>query len=254
MRIVELSGELEPLFWNLVSRDPLDYYFFILDLRRRKEKTRVFLAFEKEDICGLMLVYDSELVQLRGMPESFSSLLDKLGRRKVQITAPLNSKEVLLARYPAPALQETLMLMRLYKLNKKIKKSNAMEDLGPDDSAKIALLMRKTDPVWWSDITASDIRNSFSESSWIGIRNDEKLVAIGEARNLEVGGHVVIVATDENFRNRGYATSIVSTLVSRLMKTVDVVLIFVVKSNLPAVHSYRKVGFKPYRSYFVLRT
>jgi ribosomal protein S18 acetylase RimI-like enzyme len=253
MKIVELTKELEPVFWNHVSRDPLDYYFFILDLKRWKEKTRVFLALEKREICGLMLVYNDEMVQLRGEPESFPELLERLGNHKVQITASMNSRRRLLAKYPKPALQETLMLMRLEKPNRKIKKLRIIKDLKPSDSAEIASLMHQTNPIWWCDITSTDVRNSFEDSFWVGIRRDGRLVSIGEARNLEVGGHVVIAATDEPFRNKGYATSIVSTLVKRLLKTAEVVLIFVLETNTAAVHSYEKVGFKSYRSYFVLR-
>jgi hypothetical protein len=117
MRVTALTKKFEPVFWEHVSQDPLDYYFFILDLRRRQEKTKVFLALENEAICGLMLVYDETIVQLRGKPESFPRLLDKLCKRKVQITAPLNSRVVLLGKYPSPELQETLSLMRLDRLS-----------------------------------------------------------------------------------------------------------------------------------------
>jgi ribosomal protein S18 acetylase RimI-like enzyme len=254
VRISELTEELEPAFWKHVSQDPLDYCFFILDLRRRREKTQVFLALEKQEICGLMLIYDNEIVQLRGAPESYPSLLSKLGKSKVQITAPMSSKQVLTSLYPAATLQENLMLMRLEKLNKPIKMTRGIKNLEPDASAEIASLMQRTNPVWWGEITSSDVRKSFGDSFWLGIRKAGSLVAVGEARDLEVGGHVVIAATDERSRNKGYATSIVSALVKRLLKTAKVVLIFVLEGNLAAVHAYEKVGFSPYRCYFVLRT
>jgi ribosomal protein S18 acetylase RimI-like enzyme len=254
MKISELTEELEPVFWKHVSQDPLDYYFFILDLRRRPEKTRIFMALKKQEISGLMLVYADEIVQLRGDPESYPFLLSKLEKRKVQITAPMNSKQVLLTKYPAPTLQENLMLMKLEKLNKPAKKIHGIKDLEPDASIEIASLMQRTNPVWWDEINASDIRKSFIDSFWLGIKKANNLVAVGEARNSEVGGHVVIAATEEGFRNKGYATSIVSRLIERLLRTAEFVLIFVLEGNLAAVHLYAKLGFKPYRCYFVLRT
>ena len=253
-RISGLTEELEPAFWKLVSQDPLDYYFFILDLRRRPEKTRVFLALEKQKICGLMLIYDDEIAQLRGAPESYPLLLSKLTKAKVQITAPLNSKKILLAKYPAATLQENLMLMRLEKLNKPDKIARGVKNLEPDASEEITSLMQRTNPVWWSGIQSSDVRKSFEDSFWLGIRKAGRLVSVGEARSLEVGGHVVIAATDEGFRNKGYATSIVSVMVERLLKTTKAVLIFVLEANLAAVRAYEKVGFAPYGCYFVLRT
>jgi hypothetical protein len=147
MRVSELNKELEPLFWKHVSQDHLDYYFFILDLRRRREKTRVYLAFKKKEICGLLLVYNNEIVQLRGDPKSYPSLLRKLGKHKFQITAPMDSNQVLSAKYPEPTLQENLMLMKLERQTRPIKKAHAIIDLVPDDSVEIAALMQRTNPI-----------------------------------------------------------------------------------------------------------
>ncbi len=61
MRIVELEGNYEKLFWKRVNQDPLDYYFFILDWKQDREKTRIFMAVDREEVCGLMLIFAGQV-------------------------------------------------------------------------------------------------------------------------------------------------------------------------------------------------
>ena len=46
LKIVSLDDGYEQTFWNHVSQDPLDYYFFILDLKQQPEQTKILLAIE----------------------------------------------------------------------------------------------------------------------------------------------------------------------------------------------------------------
>jgi GNAT superfamily N-acetyltransferase len=254
VKIVELEGDNEKLFWKSVNKDPFDYYFFILDWKKHREETRILMAVDGEKVCGLMLIFANKFVQLRGETEAIETLLTQLNLEKAQITAPIGSEQTVLNKYPKPQIQERLLLMWLAKIEKNLKTIVDPDDLGPQDAAEIAEIMRKTNPNWWGDTTALEIESSFQSSFWVGVRQNRKLVSIGEGRCTEVGGHIVIAATDERFRSRGYATSIVLTLAKRLLKTAAIVLIFVLSENAAAVGSYKRVGFKPYRSYFVLKT
>jgi predicted GNAT family acetyltransferase len=62
-----------------------------------------------------------------------------------------------------------------------------------------------------------------------------------------------VVATHENHRNRGYATSIVSELVKRILEKLSTAMIYVLSDNMPAIRVYEKVGFKRYITYFFMR-
>ena len=64
LKLAVLTSELESRFWNFVTQDYCDYYFFIYDWLPQKDKTQVLLAFEEEAIVGLMLIYDGSIVQL----------------------------------------------------------------------------------------------------------------------------------------------------------------------------------------------
>ena len=51
------------------------------------------------------------------------------------------------------------------------------------------------------------------------------------------------------YRNRGYATSIVSALAKEIFRKNELALIHVKKDNVAAYNVYKKVGFKPYKKY-----
>jgi len=56
---------------------------------------------------------------------------------------------------------------------------------------------------------------------------------------------------NEGYRNRGYATSVVSALVEQILPESGLLLIHVESENKPAMRVYTKVGFKPYKRYFL---
>jgi predicted GNAT family acetyltransferase len=69
----------------------------------------------------------------------------------------------------------------------------------------------------------------------------------------EWGGLIGVVATHEDHRNKGYATSIVSELVRQILEKLPIAMIYVLRDNPPAIRAYEKVGFKQYRTYFFMR-
>jgi predicted GNAT family acetyltransferase len=85
------------------------------------------------------------------------------------------------------------------------------------------------------------------------VKVNGELVSLGSARLTEWVGLVGVVATQKAHRNQGYATSIVSELVKRILEKQSTALIYVLVDNQPATRAYSKVGFKPYKRYFFMR-
>jgi predicted GNAT family acetyltransferase len=252
MKIVPLDEENEKAFWDHINQDPLDYYFFILDLKERPEKTKIYLALEQDKIQGLMLLYDDRIVQLRGSREAVKKLLDKIDYEQVELQAPLECEDIVTKKY-APKLRYDLLLMTINKGEENLQINHETQRLGPKDAEAVAEIMRKADPAWWGDVNAEDRKESLETTYWLGIKQEGKIVAIGNTRFEPVGSNIGIIATDEKYRNRGYATTIVSKLVREIMKKSPPALIHVLKHNTPAVRAYSKVGYKPFKQYLLLR-
>lgn len=254
MKVVPLSKSSESIFWNHINLDPLDYFFFIVDLRQNPDKTKVFLAIDDGKIAGLMLVYADSVVQLRGSRAAVKALLDSLSLISVEMQVPLDCEDLTVAKYK-PRVNETMVMMSLRRGEERIQVSAVPVRLGVVDVEEIAELMRAADPVWWGEVTADRIRSRIeTDAFWLGIKQDGKLVSVGSTRFYDFASNIHVVATSQECRNRGYATSIVSALVKEILKVSSTALIHVIKDNTPAVRAYAKVGFKPYKTYLSIRT
>jgi predicted GNAT family acetyltransferase len=252
LRLVRLDEGLEEKFWNHVNQDPLNHYFYILDWRFQRADTKITLALDKERIEGLMPVFKDTIVQLRGSREAVRSLVKGLELQKIELTAPANCGDIISEYYAAPATYE-IMMMHLDKGRETPRIVHQPEKLTPDDAEDIARVVREANYGWWDDTTAERVRNSIKDNFWAGIRREGRVVAMGSARFVDIGCNIGIVATDESYRNQGFATSIVSHLVKEIFTRHSKALIHVLTNNSPAVHVYSRVGFRPYASFFMIR-
>jgi predicted GNAT family acetyltransferase len=252
LRIVSVNEGYEQAFWNHVNQDALDYFFFILDLKQHPENTRILLAIEEGRIRGLMLIYADLIVQLRGKRKAVEDLLNFVNLEKVELQAPLDCEDLVTRRY-SPRTRHELVLMTMKKGDEKLQISEKPARLGPEDAVEVAKVMKEADPKWWGEITSEDRRQSLEETFWVGIRHDGRIVSVGNTRFNVLGSNIGVIATDERYRNMGYATSIVSTLVREILKSSPIALIHVLNENAPAIRVYSKVGFRPFKRYILMR-
>ncbi len=106
-------------------------------------------------------------------------------------------------------------------------------------------MMRDSNPEFWGDVSAQQIADGIRRGlNWIGIKVDGKLVSIGSVNFTEWAGLIGTVATHVSYRNRGYATTIVSELVKRIIEKNLDAIIFVLEENLPAIKVYEKKWFQ----------
>jgi len=255
MKIVPLDTNLEALFWKYVNQDIPHYYFFAFDWKHNREKTKILLALENEEIDGMMLVYDDRIAQLRGSSRAAEALLQRLDLEKVEFQSLKEHEPLVLKRYK-PTLKQShdMMLMLARRGEEGSAVGCLVVALDASDAEKIAAIMRDADPEFWGDVTGQGIMEGMSKgANWFGVKVKDELVSIGNLRITEWTGLIGIVATLEAHRNKGYATSIVSKIVKQILERVPLAMIFVLADNSPAVRAYTKAGFKPYRTYFFMR-
>jgi len=254
LRIAPIEDGLEQAFWKHVDKDPLDYYFFIFDWKSRRDQTKIWVATEDEQIHGLMLVYRDYVVQLRGNHEAVRLLLNHLpDLKESEFNVPLECEGIMTAKF-VPQLRQEMMLMSLKKGEENIQITTAPVKLGPEDADEISALMREADPDWWGEMSGDRLKGAMTpDAYWLGIRQNEQIVSVGQTRFVDFGSNVGVAATRKDYRNRGYATSIVSALVREILSRSPTALIHVIRNNAPAVRAYSKVGFKPYKTYLSFR-
>ncbi len=201
-----------------------------------------------------MLIYNEHTIQIRANSHVTKLLLNSINEKTIELNASLNSKEIIMQKYPTPKLIQEITLMQLAKGNETIQITTEPQLLDLNNAEAIATLMRKINPLYWADFNSRILQNLFNETIWIGIKEKHNLVSLGVDASTEGANHIMFIATAEKFRNRGYATSILSTLVMSILKRSTIATIFVISDNKPAIKTYSKVGFTPYKSYFFLKT
>jgi len=253
VKIVSLSPAFEPIFWNFVKEDIPHYFFFAFDWKYNKEATEILLALDGRKIEGMMLIYRENIVHLRGRNEAVKSLLERLDLEEVELQAEMHHRECVLERY-TPIMTCKMNLMILNKEEGKLQPRHSIMRLEASDAEEIAALMRRAYPERWGAVTCEQIVKGIHRGvNWFGIRVDGKLVSIGSINITEWAGLIGRVATHEAYRNRGYATSIVSELANQIFKEAPIAIIYVLSDNKPAIRAYEKAGFKRYQAYFFMR-
>jgi ribosomal protein S18 acetylase RimI-like enzyme len=256
MKVVAVENGFEQVFWDLVNQDPLNYYFFIFDWTRRREQTKVLLAVEDGRVSGSMLLYAAgmrdNVVQLRGSREAVEMLLECIDFEKVELQAPVDCEDIVLRRY-RPWFKHVLVLMCLKKGEENIQVKHTPVRLSVEDVGEAVDVMRRADPEVWRDLDVERQKLAWKDAYMLGIRQDNRLVSVGLTRFVDIGSNVGAIATDEAYRNRGFATSIVSALAEEILKRSPPALIHVLSDNAPAVRVYSKVGFKPCKQYVLVR-
>jgi RimJ/RimL family protein N-acetyltransferase len=219
-----------------------------------RPSTSILLALDEQNtIEGMMMTYKKKIVQLRGTTEAAKALLAQLDIEKVEIQGLREHKAIILKKFENVNKTLDLTLMTLTKGEETPHIRHPVERLSTGDAEGIAALMRHGDPEWWGDITAQEIAENMHRRLWLGIKVNNQLVSVGGAALDEWGSNISTVVTHEPFRNKGYATSVVSTLVDQILQVSGLALIHVESDNVPAVKAYKKAGFNPYKRYVVVR-
>ena len=253
MEIVSVADGYEQMFWSYVNRDPIDYYFFILDWTQRREQTKMFLAVEGKEVLGSLLVFADYIVQFRGSREVVQKLLEHVNLEKVELQAPPDCEDIVCQKYK-PRVRQDMVLMRLNRGEEHVCLTETPARLNVEDAEEVAALMRRCDPEWWGETVSEQLKQRWENVFWLGIKLEGKLVSVGNVRFVDFASNIGVVATDEHYRSRGYATSIVSGLVEEILKRCPIALIHVIADNAPAVRAYSKVGFKPCKTYLSIRS
>jgi len=253
VEIVSVADGYEQMFWDYVNCDPIDYYFFILDWTQRREQTKIFLAVEGEEVLGSLLVFADYIVQFRGSREAVQKLLAYADFEKVELEAPPDCEDIVCQKFK-PRIKQNMVLMRLNRGEEHVRLTETPVVLNVEDAEEVAALMRRCDPEWWGETKAEQLKQRWQNIFWLGIRKEGRLVSVGNTRFVDFASNIGVVATDEKYRGRGYATSIVSALVEEILKRSPIALIHVIADNAPAVRAYSKVGFKLYKTYLSIRS
>ena len=255
MNIITLSEQYEPMFWEHVNQDILHYFFFVYDWVENRENTQIWLALEDKEICGMMLVYNQRIAQLRGSLQAITLLLNELDLDTVELQALPQHEGEILKRYEPATLSTEITCMVLHQGQETLHINHRISQLSQVDAEPIAVILREAIPEIWGELTGQRVQERMNDRkrTYVGVKRDGTLVSVCSFRHTNWAGIIGSVATHEEHMNQGYATSLVSYAIRHLLRQHSLVTIYVRVDNPSAIHVYQKVGFQPYRTYFYMK-
>ena len=244
MRIVPLGDDTIEVFYRTIRDDPVKFHYFIHDWTHERERSRIMLALDGDEIHGMILGYQDRLYQLRSPPEIAYPLVKAIGFSKGIAYVPENC----VAAFEEFDIHEIRPVVRMLLMRgeEHLRNISKVVRLDESDSDAIWKLFTEADPPEWGGMEPSRAVELAKEMIWLGVREDGELVAAGCCRPTEMGSDIQLLATAPAHRRRGYGTSVVSALVKEILARGPRALIHVYADNLPARKVYESIGFRPY--------
>lgn len=247
MEILTVSRSNDVIFYEDVKDNYEEYFFFRLDYAQYPEKTKIFIAVDNNTVCAMLLIWNEERIQVRGSLEGVEFLLKHVTIlnefEPKSVTGFEEHKSLIKDRYPEYELATTLYRMRVKRGEQNYFESHSFNILTEDHRQNISVLMKNADPVFWGDNQPDKL--TFDENTvWFGISRRNKLVCVTGIWIYDKIGYITIVATDSDYKNKGLASSLISSALKHIFKEHNKCFIMVRVDNPPALHLYKKLGFK----------
>lgn len=256
MEIVKIDQSNEALFYRYVRGRDLEFFFYLMDYKQYPENTQLFMAIdEDQSIQGLFIIWSHSTIQLRGSEQAASEFLrylDKNGIAIECITGTVEHQKILEPKFSDFTHQFRMYRMTLSKGEEQLKESHSYSLLGPEYAEQIAAFLRRVDPIYWGDEQADDVLID-ENRPFLAIMEKDNIISIAGLWVDEDMGIINIIGTDPDYRNQGFATSMVSSGVKYLFARTSQILIHVRVENKPAVSIYKKIGYKPEFEYIVYK-
>lgn len=256
-----LDEELVERLGSYLRKDSIANFYPLYDLYDdvARGKTSWYVGLKDEHVVGFLLIYYGGRVVpasiiVGGDLDVASSLLDFVNEDKAIFHVDPKLSDLVKSRFHIGSEYLT-EIMRLKRGEERLYIGHDVELLNESHVMELLRLRREWRPSLGS-ITDEEMkwaRNELEKGHVYGLFADGQLVSI--ARLGELLSHIPEVCwietvfTSQNYRGRGFATSVVSKAVENAFKRygVEYVGLGVRSDNASAKRVYEKVGFKKHR-------
>jgi GNAT superfamily N-acetyltransferase len=244
-RITVLPEEGDEQFLEFLNKDRILNIFTIYDLKHLRDKTRVWLALEDNEIRGYLFEFDKRIVHTHGTTQGLTKLLQFIDLNEpVLVIEPHHLPEV--TRFfqpiePADAASKgkitTYLVMKANAKNFKPATHHRVKRLGPEDSGEV---LERFGEEW-----KKRVKDAIHRGMAYGAYENDALTSI--ATTTEIIDNIAFVRgvhTIPSSRGKGLATSAVSALVREWIRLGKEAVLWVAEDNIPANRVYEKIGFQ----------
>ncbi len=243
LKSVEVTPDNELIFYNYIKDNFSEYLFFHVDYAQYSEDTKIYMVLDnKAKIHGMLLNWKDRRIQLRGSFESLELLLKDNNFKPISITGFEEHKGIITNYFPEYTKETGLYRMGMKKGEQKNFEMYSYNILSDANREEIASFMNICDPEYWGSVKTEDVLIDDTNIP-IAIIHNNQLICLTRIWNYENIGYFMVVGTHPDYRNKGYASSLISSVLNGLLVDKKECLITVRVNNPPAIHTYEKLGF-----------
>jgi len=245
IHIVPLEEANESRFVSFLERDKILHVFTLYDMRKFRDRTRIWIAFKNNEILGYLFVFNDLIINTHGAPETMRELLNCTSLIEPTIVIEPHHLETVKKLYepvgPTDAASKGKMtiylVMKLSPSDFNPSTRHSARRLGTGDLDEVLGCLGEE----WK----TRVESAISQSVAYGAYLDQRLASVAIVPEIvyEIG-FIRGVYTAPEYRNKGLAASACSALVKELVESGKVPVLWVAEDNVPARRIYEKLGFR----------
>ncbi len=244
LRDVRVQTQSDHAFYSTIRGNFADYFFFHVDYAQYPENTEIYMALDEADtVLAMLLIWKNRRIQVRGTNFGVEYLLEKHHPPVLTVTGYEEHRPLIEKFYPDYTLHSSMYRMGLKRQDFKPVSQYPFQQLSESHRNEITSLMRIADPIFWAKNKAEDLLMD-EYNTYYAIIEADRLLSLTGLWEYENIGYIPLVATHIEYCNRGMASSLLSSVLSKAFQTKKEAFIMVRTANAPAVHTYSKIGFK----------
>ncbi|MHA1309139.1 MAG: GNAT family N-acetyltransferase [Candidatus Heimdallarchaeota archaeon] len=251
MKITEIDDTSKNQLWAIIGKNKADFFFEIREFEYNFSDTRFWIAQKKGIIVGTMFFDKAKTLRIFGPNEVVSRFLEFIDFTPRYLSVPDTFLELIPNFVNSEKRRLFMNRLVMQKTNIELRKRFVFDHLNKDDLKNALTIFQAAEPDDWSSSEADKLPYD-AINQWYGLKGNDQFVSVCWNQIYQHGGHIAFIATHPNHQNKGYASALITFTLNETFQTNDFAIIHVRMDNEPALHIYRKMGYKDHLSYIVL--
>lgn len=218
--------------------------YLLSDLENKDKRCKVAFHSEKEKIDGVVFKVefsDFPFFWIIGSSTAADSLAQEISGEKFALTTEENLLPIITKMFPGAKVFSEFV-MHVSTKDAVSVHNVSVRSLGQEDVQELSTSFM---PMAGRPPPEERSREMITDNDSFGNFFNGEIVSRGQIdAKSEHGWAIGRIFTKPEFRNRGFATTLVSSIVQYASRETDDMVLYVRKDNRPAITSYKKIGFK----------
>lgn len=245
LKVSPLEREGGEQFLSFLNGDGVRHVFTIYDLKHDRDKTRVWIAREDNEISGYLFEFDRRIIHTHGTVESVARLMRHIDLKEPTLVIEPHHLPVVETFFepvePTDAASKgritTYLVMKANGKSFKPLIRHKVKKLGAEDLKRVSESFGEE----WAERINNTIKRGVAYGAYEG---DTLASTATTSEMLDRIALIRGVFTVPKFRGKGLATSAVSALVQEIIALDKDAVLWVAEDNFSARRVYEKLGFQ----------